>query len=91
MGLLKARPAKGKTPVNSIVNLTNTEAAQVVGMVIIEPEERRFSLLGKVRAALVDGPQSVNQIVVGELTRGMRKAVETGKSFPWWRQRRRTA
>ena len=78
-------------PVTIVTSEELSEAITVVDTVIIEPEERRVSLLGKVQTVLTDGPQSVGQIIVGDMTRGMRKAVETGRYYPWWRQRRSTA
>lgn len=78
-------------PVTIVTSEELSEATTVVDTVIIEPEERRFSLVGKTQASLVEGPQSVSQIVVGELTRGMRKALKEGKCYPWSRQKRRSA
>jgi hypothetical protein len=78
-------------PVTIVTADEMSEATTEVDTVIIEPEERRLSLLGKVQASLGEGPQSVSQVVVGELTAGMRKALETGRRFPWERRRRSRA
>jgi hypothetical protein len=59
------------------------EAIAVVDTIVIEPEMKLFSLVAKVQAPLPDGPQSLGQIIVGPLTRGMRLAIETGKWYPW--------
>jgi hypothetical protein len=64
------------------------EGMAAVDTLTIEPEERRFSLLAKAQADLADGPESLGRIVVGEMTRGMRSALETGKRYPWSRHRR---
>ena len=64
------------------------EETAVVDTLTIEPEERRFSLLAKAQARLCDGPQSLGRIVIGDMTRGMRSAIETGRHYPWQRIRR---
>ena len=60
-----------------------SEATTVVDTIIIEPEERRFSLLGKVEAPLPSGPQSLGRIIVGDMPRGIRKAVERDMEYLW--------
>jgi hypothetical protein len=64
------------------------EETAVVDTLTIEPEERRFSLLAKAQAKLSDGPQSLGRIVIGDMTRGMRSAIEKGRQYPWQRNRR---
>ncbi|MGB8298583.1 MAG: DUF2169 domain-containing protein [Polyangia bacterium] len=61
------------------------EETAVVDTLTIEPEERRFSLLAKAQAKLCYGPLSLGRIVIGDLTRGMRSAIETGRKYPWLR------
>jgi hypothetical protein len=62
------------------------EGMAAVDTLTIEPDERRFSLLAKAQASLADGPESLGRIVVGEMTQGMRSALETGKRYPWSRK-----
>jgi hypothetical protein len=78
-------------PVTLVSSDELNEGTATVDTIIIEPEARRFSLVAKAQAVLADGPGSLNRIVVGEMTRGMRKAVETGKWYPWSRWRREIA
>lgn len=68
-----------------------SEGVTAVDTVIIEPEERRFSLLGKVQAPLPSGPQALGRIIVGDMPKGMRKAVEQGKKYLWPANPRRAA
>ncbi|HEX7597039.1 MAG TPA: DUF2169 domain-containing protein [Polyangia bacterium] len=74
-------------PVTMVSSGAMAEEVALVDTLIIEPEERRFSLLAKAQASLGDGPESLGSIVVGELTRGMRSALESGKQFCWERAR----
>jgi len=60
-----------------------SESLTEVDTVIIEPEERRFSLLGRAQARLPSGPESLGRIIVGEMPKGMRKAVELGLKYLW--------
>jgi hypothetical protein len=78
-------------PVTIVTSDELSEGITVVDTLIIEPEERRFSLLGKVRAALPSGPASLGRIVVGEMPKGMRKAVERGLKYLWPMRPRRAA
>jgi hypothetical protein len=64
------------------------EETAVVDTLTIEPEERCFSLLAKVQAKLSGGPQSLDRIVIGDMTRGMRSALKKGREYPWQRNRR---
>jgi len=50
--------------------------------VIIEPEERRLSILAKAQVVLPEGPGSLGRIVVGEMSAAIRDAVETGREIP---------
>jgi hypothetical protein len=68
-----------------------SEEVAIVDTVIVEPEERRLSLLARARTDLNEGPMSLARIVVGDLTEGMRKAIENGKAYPWERKRRKVA
>jgi hypothetical protein len=78
-------------PVTFVSSDELSEGMTVVDTLIIEPEQRRFSLLGRAQTELAQGPMSLARIVVGELTAGMRKAIEKGKSYPWERRARGTA
>jgi hypothetical protein len=66
----------------------NDEVA-VVDTIILEPEERRLSLLARACTELGEDPMSLGPIIVGETTAGMRKAIENGKAYPWQRVRQR--
>jgi hypothetical protein len=70
-------------PVTIVTADELSEAITEVDTIIIEPEERRFSLLGKVQASLPLGSQSLGRIIVGEMRKGMRKAVEQGLKYRW--------
>jgi hypothetical protein len=70
-------------PVTIVTADELSEGTTVVDTVIIEPEERRFSLLGKVQAPLPSGPHTLGRIIVGDMPRGMRKAVEQGLKYLW--------
>jgi len=65
-----------------------SEDIATVDTLIVEPEERRLSLLARTQTELNEGPMSLIRIVVGELTEGMRKAIEKNKAYPWERTRR---
>jgi hypothetical protein len=65
-----------------------SEDIATVDTLIVEPEERRLSLLARAQTELNEGPMSLIRIVVGELTEGMRKAIERNKTYPWERKRR---
>jgi hypothetical protein len=78
-------------PVTFVSTDELSEGEAMVDTLIIEPEERRFSLLARAQTELAEGPMSLARIVVGELTAGMRKALEKGKAYPWDRRRRGTA
>lgn len=79
-----------KVPVTFISDEMSEEVAGV-DTAIVEPEERRLSLLARARSELREGPMSLARIVVGELTEGMRKAIEKNKAYPWERRQRRVA
>jgi hypothetical protein len=70
-------------PVTIVTSDELSEGISVVDTLIIEPEERRFSLLGKVQASLPSGPQALGRIIIGEMPKGMRKAVEQGLKYLW--------
>ena len=76
-------------PVTFVSSDDANEGTATVDTIIIEPEARRFSLVAKAQATLAEGPQSLDRIVVGELTRGMRQALEIGKCYPWSRHGRK--
>ena len=78
-------------PVTIVTRDELSEGITAVDTVIIEPEERRFSLLGKVQTALPSGPASLGRIIVGNMPKGMRKAVEQGKKYLWPVRPRRAA
>jgi len=65
-----------------------SEEIAVVDTVIVEPEERRISLLARAETELTGGPTSLGRIVFGELSEGMRRAIEKNKVYPWSRGRR---
>jgi hypothetical protein len=75
-------------PVTFVSSDELAEDMTVVDTLFIEPEQRRFTLLARAQTELGVGPMSLARIVVGELTAGMRKAIEKGKSYPWERRRR---
>jgi hypothetical protein len=64
------------------------EETAVVDTLTIESEERRFSLLAKAQAKLFDGPQSLGRIVIGDMTQGMRSAIEKGRQYRWQKNRK---
>jgi len=70
-------------PVTIVSSDELSESVTEVDTVIIEPEERRFSLLGKAQASLPSGPESLGRIIIGEMPKGMRKAVERGLKYLW--------
>ena len=77
-------------PVTIVTQDELGEALTAVDTLIIEPGERRFSLLGKVQAALPSGPEALGRVIVGEMPRGMRRAVELGKKYRWPKPRQTT-
>jgi hypothetical protein len=74
-------------PVTIVTSDELSEDITVVDTLIIEPGERRFSLLGRVQATLASGPEALGRIIVGEMPKGMRKAVELGKKYRWPKER----
>jgi hypothetical protein len=78
-------------PVTFVSSDEMCDEMATVDTVIVEPEERRMSVLARARTELNEGPMSLARIVVGELTEGMRKAIEEGKAYPWHRKRRKVA
>jgi hypothetical protein len=68
-----------------------SEEVAIVDTLIVEPEERRLSVLARAQTRLNEGPMSLGRIVVGKLTQGMRKAIENNKAYPWERKRRKVA
>jgi len=74
-------------PVTFVTSDEMSEEVTTVDTVHIEPEERRLSVLARARTVLNEGPMSLSQIVVGDLTSGMRKAIEKNKAYPWERRR----
>jgi len=74
-------------PVAVVLSDVLVEETAVVDTLTIEPEERRFSLVAKVQAKLSGGPQSIGRIVIGDMTRGMRSAIEMGRRYRWQRNR----
>jgi hypothetical protein len=85
-GLDQFRLPDAKLPVTIVTSDELSEAVAAIDTVIIEPAQRRFSLLAKAQAELAHGPSSLGQMIVGDLTPGMRKAVETGRHYPWSRR-----
>jgi hypothetical protein len=65
-------------PIAFVTSDDFTEEIAVVDTLVIEPEERWFSLLCKAQATLGEGPQSLGRIIVGEMTGEIRNAVERG-------------
>jgi hypothetical protein len=55
-------------------------ATTVVDTIIVEPEERRFSLVARAAVPLGRHPTGLRQVIVGELTPGQRRALEQGKA-----------
>ena len=72
-----------KVPVTVATSEVLDETTAVVDTVIIEPEERRLSLLARVQVVLDQGPMSLGRIVIGALTRATRKAVAKRKPCRW--------
>jgi hypothetical protein len=70
-------------PVTIVTAAELSEATTAVDTLIIEPEARRFSLVGRAQASLPSGPESLGRIIVGEMRKGMRKAVEQGLRYRW--------
>jgi hypothetical protein len=52
-----------------------------VDTIIIEPAERRFSLVGRYAICPQPDALAVRRVVVGHLNRGHRRALESGKSY----------
>ena len=71
-----------RIPVAFVTSDELTEDNARVDTVIIEPEERRFSLLAKAEMPLPDGPPSIARIVVGKMSDAIRDAIETGVDLP---------
>jgi len=90
-GLDQFRLPDAKFPVTIVTSDELSESVATVDTVIIEPAQRRFSLLAKAQAELADGPSSLGQLIVGDLAAGMRKAIETGRHYPWSRRVRNRA
>jgi hypothetical protein len=53
-----------------------------VDTLIIEPEERRISILAKAEVPLTDGPESLGRIIIGEMGPEIRAAIEEGRELP---------
>ncbi len=79
-----------EVPVTFATSEEMSEEIALVDTVIVEPEERRLSLLARAQTELDEGPMSLGRIVVGELTGAMRRAIESNKAYPWQRSRRRS-
>jgi hypothetical protein len=79
-----------QVPVTFVTSDEISEEIAVVDTVMVEPEGRRLSLLARAQTDLAQGPMSLARIVIGELTNGMRKAIEKNKTYPWERKRRRS-
>jgi hypothetical protein len=77
-----------QVPVTFVTPDEMSEEIAVVDTVIVEPEERRISLLARAQTELAGGPTSLGRIVFGELSEGMRRAIEKNKVYPWSRWRR---
>jgi hypothetical protein len=90
-GLDWFRLPEAKFPVTIVTSDEMSESAAVIDTVIIEPAQRRFSLLAKAQAELPSGPSSLGTMIVGDLSAGMRKALETGRRYPWSRRMRSRA
>jgi len=69
-------------PVAFVTNDEFTEDHAKVDTIVIEPEERRLSLLAKAEMLLPGGPQSLGHIIVGEISTAVREAIETGVALP---------
>jgi hypothetical protein len=76
-GLDQFRLPDAKFPVTIVTSDELSEAVATIDTVIIEPAQRRFALLAKAQAELAGGASSLGQMIVGDLTAGMRKAIET--------------
>jgi hypothetical protein len=68
-------------PIAFVASDDFTEEIAVVDTLVIEPEERRFSLLCKAQATLGEGPRSLGRIVVGAMTGEIRDAVGSGGPY----------
>jgi hypothetical protein len=87
-GFDQFRLPDARFPVTIVTAEELSESVATIDTVIIEPAQRRLSLLGKAQTELAGGPSSLGQMIVGDLTPGMRKAVETGRHYPWSRRMR---
>jgi hypothetical protein len=68
-------------PVTFVTSEELSEEIAVVDTIIVEPEARRLSLLARAQTDLPQGPLSLARIVIGEPTPGLRKAIESGKTY----------
>jgi hypothetical protein len=75
-------------PVTFVTGDEVSEETATVDTVIVEPEERRLSVLARAQTELSEGPMSLARMVVGELTDAMRAAIEKNKTYPWARGQR---
>lgn len=82
VGIDRFRLPTVRVPVAFVTSDELTEDCAAVDTIIIEPEERRFSVIAKAAAMLPSGPQSLGRIVVGELDGALREAIETGGTLP---------
>ena len=76
-----------QVPVTFVATDEVSDEVAAVDTVIVEPEERRLSLVARARTELAEGPMSLGRIIIGELTAGMSKDIENGKEYPWDRTR----
>ena len=77
-----------EVPVTFVTTEELSEEIAVVDTIIVEPEERRLSLIARASTELPAGPMSLARIIIGQLTQGMRTAIEKNKVYPWQRKRR---
>jgi len=53
-----------------------------VDLIVLEPDRRRLSLVARAAFDLDEDPSSLRQIVVGAASKGMQKALATGRDHP---------
>ena len=71
-----------KMPVAFIASGEVIDNWLTVDTVTIEPEDRRISILAKAEVQLVDGPESLDRIILGAMAPEIRGAVEEGREVP---------
>ncbi len=76
-------------PVTFLTRESLVEDFATVDTIVIEPEERRFSLVARASVA-VQKPLDLRRMVLGEMTSGLKKALTTGRRHPVLERRGRS-